>query len=148
MSRHINKVLEIFSAPKGANGGIRPKVQKLTLVENHGIIGDKFADKDLEKTVMIVGINSYKLAESNEISMNYGSLGENILLNFDPHILPIGTVLKINEAKIEITQKCTICSHLAEFGKILPELLKDCRGLYCKVINDGEITKNSIVDII
>lgn len=142
------RVIDIFSAPKGVSGGTRPKVQKLVLIKDYGIENDKFALKDLEKTVMIVGINSYELAKLERISMNFGSLGENILLNFDPHLLEIGTILAIGDAKIEITQKCTICNHLAEFGDCLPNLLKNCRGLYCKVISDGEIVAGAGVRII
>lgn len=142
------KVIDIFSAPKGVSGGTRPKVQKLVLIKDYGIENDKFALKDLEKTVMIVGINSYEIAKENQINLNFGSLGENILLDFDPHLLEIGTILEIGNAKIEITQKCTICNHLAEFGDCLPALLKNCRGLYCKVVKSGEIVENSEVKIL
>ena len=142
------KVIDIFSAPKGVSGGTRPKVQKLVLIKDYGIENDKFALKDLEKTVMIVGINSYEIAKENQINLNFGSLGENILLDFDPHLLEIGTILEIGNAKIEITQKCTICNHLAEFGDCLPALLKNRRGLYCKVVKSGEIVENSEVKIL
>lgn len=142
------KVVGVFSAPKGVSGGTRPKVQKLVLIKDFGIENDKFAMKDLEKTVMIVGINSYELSQSNDIKLNFGSLGENILLNFDPHLLEIGTILQIADAKIQITQKCTICNHLAEFGECLPMLLKNCRGLYCKILENGEVVEGSSVKVL
>jgi len=137
------KVLEIFSAPVGYKKPVRPIVEKLILKKGYGIEGDKFALKDLDSTVMIIGINSYHMAQKSGINMEYGSLGENILLDFDPHTLPIGTVLDFGDAKIEITQRCTICSHLAVFGRSIPELLKDHRGLYCKIVSSGTIVKNS-----
>lgn len=141
------KIIQLFSAPKGISGGVRPTKEELNLIVNHGIENDKFALKDLNQTVMILGVNSYEMAKSQYIDLQYGSLGENILLDFDPHTLPIGTKIQLDEAIIQITQRCTICNHLSVFDKKLPKLLKDHRGLYCKIVSSGIINKNSKVTI-
>ena len=145
--KNIGKVLEIFSATKESSGLPRPKVKELNLIENFGIENDKFAGKKLEQTVMIVGLKSYEMASEQNINLEFGSLGENILLDFDPHDFEVGTNLKIGDSVIEITQICTVCNHLAVFGESLPMLLKNHRGLYCKIIESGEIKKNMIVEI-
>jgi len=142
------KVIEIFSANKAQSGLPRPIVSNLELIEAYGIKNDKFAGKDEEKSVMIVGIDSYELSKQNGIELKYGSLGENILFDFDPHNFPIGTQFKIAETIIQITEKCTICNHLVVFDKKLPRLVKDCRGLYCKIIKGGEIKKNSSIIVL
>ena len=146
--KKIGSVLDTFSADINSSGLPRPKVDSLELKEGYGILNDKFAGKDLDKTVMIVGINSYDLAKNFEVSMEFGSLGENILLDFNPHEYEIGTIFQIAESKIQIMEKCTICNHLSVFDKKLPKLLKECRGLYCKILSSGKITKNDIVNII
>lgn len=145
--KNIGKVLEIFSATKESSGLPRPKVKELNLIENFGIENDKFAGKKLEQTVMIVGLKSYEMASEQNINLEFGSLGENILLNFDPHNLEVGTNLIIGEAIIEITQVCTVCNHLSVFDKNLPQLLKAHRGLYCKIIKSGFIFKDMEVKI-
>lgn len=145
--KNIGKVLEIFSATKESSGLPRPKVKELNLIENFGIENDKFAGKKLEQTVMIVGLKSYEMASEQNINLEFGSLGENILLDFDPHNLEVGTNLIIGESIIEITQVCTVCNHLSVFDKNLPQLLKAHRGLYCKIIKSGFIFKDMEVKI-
>ncbi|RXJ94595.1 MOSC domain-containing protein [Malaciobacter molluscorum] len=143
MSKIIGNIVEIFSATKDTKSKSRPIVQSLNLIKDYGIENDKFAGKDLDKTVMIVGIKSYEIARDNGIKLEYGSLGENILLDFDPHNYKVGDIFDIENTKIKITQICTVCSHLSRFDKKLPKLLNMHRGLYCKILNNG-IIKNKM----
>lgn len=145
--KNIGKVVEIFSATKESSGLPRPKVEKLNLIYDYGIENDKFAGKKLEQTVMIVGLKSYEVAKSHNIDLEIGSLGENILLDFDPHFYKVGDIFQIGEAQIQITQVCTVCNHLSVFGKELPKLLKNHRGLYCKILNSGIILNETIVKL-
>lgn len=138
----LGEVLEVFSATKESSGLPRPKVESLNLIKDYGIEFDKFAEKNLDQTVMIVGLKSYELAKSFNIDLELGSLGENILLDFDPHDFEVGKYLKIDEAIIQITQICTVCNHLSVFNKDLPKILKGHRGVYCKIIKSGKILKN------
>lgn len=145
--KELGTIQEIFSATLDSSGLPRPMVEKLELVEGYGIKNDKFADDDLNKTVMIIGQNSYDIAQENGIDLEYGSYGENILLSFDPHSLDIGTVLHVGDSTIEITERCTICNHLSVFGKHLPKLIKKHRGIYCKILHSGVITKDMLAKI-
>jgi MOSC domain-containing protein YiiM len=143
--KNIGKVLKTFSATKESSGLPRPNVEELNLIVDYGIENDKFAGKKLDQTVMIVGIQSYEIANQNDIELEFGTLGENILLDFDPHIFEVGKQLFIEDSIIEITQVCTVCNHLSVFDKNLPLLLKSHRGLYCKIIKNGIIKENMIV---
>jgi len=145
LKKRIGKVIEIFSAKKGESGLPRPVVKKLNLIENFGIEDDKFAGDEIDKSVMVIGLKSYEIAKENGIELELGSYGENILFDFDPHELKIGDTIKIGDATLEITQKCTLCSHLSIFHKYLPKLIKNHRGLYCKITKGGEVTKGSQV---
>ncbi len=142
----LGKVLDTFSARTKESSMPRPKVESLNLIEDYGIEFDKFAGKNIDQTVMIVGINSYELAKSRDINIVYGTLGENILLDFDPHEYSEGTQFKIGEAIIEMTIVCSICKHLTVFSNQLPKLLKSHRGVYCKIIKSGIIEKDMIVE--
>lgn len=144
---NIGKVLDTFSATKESSGLPRPKVENLNLIKDYGIENDKFAGKRLEQTVMIVGVESYEIAKDKGIDLEFGCLGENILLDFDPHTLKVGTNLIIGDAIIQITQVCTVCNHLAVFDESLPLLLKGHRGLYCRIVDNGIISKDMIVKI-
>ncbi len=147
MREEMGSVVEIFSATVGSSGLPRPVVKSLELIEGYGIKDDKFADDDLDKSVMIVGQNTYDIAKKNGIDLLPGSYGENILLSFDPHTLDIGTILKIGNTTVEITEKCTICDHLSVFSPKLPRLIKKHRGMYCKILKGGQITTELLVTI-
>ncbi len=145
---NLGKVVEVFSAKKGQSGFPRPIVNELNIINGFGIQNDKFAGKDEDKAVMIVGTIAYEIARKNGIKLEPGSFGENILLDFNPHNYFIGTILKIGNTILKVTQACTICNHLSMFDDTLPSLVKDCRGLYCKVLEDGYIKKDMSVKII
>ncbi len=148
MNKKLGYVVDTFSAKKGQSGLPRPKVDFLNAIKDYGIENDKFVLKDLDSTVMIVGTYSYKMALEFGIDLEYGSLGENVLLSFNPHELKVGDFIKIDEVILEITQKCTICNHLSVFDKKLPKVVKDCRGLYCKIIKSGKIHNGMNVSIL
>ena len=141
----LGKVLKTFSATNESSGLPRPIVSKLNLIVDYGIENDKFAGKKLDQTVMLVGLKSYEIAKQNNIDLEIGCLGENILLDFDPHDFEVGKQLFIEDTILEITQICTVCSHLSLFDNNLPTLLKGHRGLYCRIIKSGIIKENMIV---
>jgi len=142
MDRSIGQVLKLFISKQGSP----PRLQKNTLtVDKNGIVDDKFYAKDSERSILLTSISSYQLALQYGIEMSYGALGENILIDYNPYALEIGTQLKIGEVILEVTQNCTICNHLSIIDKRLPSLLKEDRGIFVKVISRGSIEKNNKV---
>ena len=113
-----------------------------------GISHDKFYDKDIHRSVLITSKESYTLAQKHDIKIPYGSLGENLLIDYNPYHLPSGTQLSIGTCILEISQNCTLCDHLSSIDKRLPTLLKHDRGIFAKVIQEGEIKKNDEIFII
>ncbi len=141
------RVIDVFSANKDCTSKVRPKKEFLNLIEGYGIEGDKFAGKDLDQTVMIVPIDGYEILKKEGIELEYGSLGENILVDFNIMELPKGTKLRIGEAELQITEHCTLCNHLAYFDKRVPKLVKDHRGVYCKILKSGKVKKGDEVAV-
>jgi len=140
-------VKNIYSATESNQSVPRPLAEKLECVEGHGIRYDKFAGKDLARAVMIVGQKAYDMAEEESIRLTPGSLGENILLDFDPHDFIYGTQFRIGDVLLEITEDCTMCKHLTQFDAALPELLLHHRGRYCKILNGGTIVPGQTVSL-
>ena len=141
------RVMGTFSAKEKLSSIKRPSVKSLNVIESYGIDGDRFAGGDQDKSMMVVGKIAYDIARKNGIELEYGSLGENLITDFNPHSLNSGTVLKIGNAKIQITHKCSICNHLGEYDKRLPKLLENCRGVYCKILKNGIIKTGDWVSI-
>ena len=138
-------LIDLFSATQEFKSPVRPRVKHLELIEGYGIKDDKFAGKNIERSVMVVGKIAYDIAHTNGIQLERGSLGENILFNFDPHALLLGKMIQIGDAKLQITEKCSICTHLSAFDTKLPTLIQEHRGIYCKIIQSGVVTKESSV---
>ena len=143
--KKIGSVLKLFISKTGTSQ--RFEQSKLSL-DKQGVLEDKFYNKSPERSVLISSIDSYKLIEKYNIKMPLGYLGENILMDFNPYNLEMGTKLRIGTTILELSQYCTICNHLATLDVKIPTLLKDDRGIFAKVVQDGEIKENDGVEII
>ena len=141
-SNYLGDVIDVFIAPKGVASGVRKKMDIIELKKDYGVVEDKFAQKNLDRTVLVIGKIAYNIAKDNQIELEFGSLGENILVDFDPNSLIIGDIISINDLKLEVTEICTICNHLSIYDKQLPTLIKNNRGVYCKILNSDNISKN------
>ncbi len=137
-NKSIGEVLELFISLKGDS---KRMVKTVIELNQEGIVGDKFYAKDRERSVLLTTIESYGMAVAKNIHMPYGSLGENILIDYNPYTLPLGTKIQMGEVVLEIAQNCTICNHLSSIDKSLPKLLKDDRGIFVKVVEAGFIEK-------
>jgi MOSC domain-containing protein YiiM len=138
------EVLELFISIKGDSN----RTSKFSIdMDRDGVVGDKFYAKELNRSVLISTIDSYLLAKRSNIDMDYGSLGENIIMDYNPYALPTGSKIKIGEVVLEISQHCTLCKSLTKVDSKLPKLLKDDRGLFAKVIKSGTIHRGDRVYI-
>jgi len=137
-------VLELFLSKKDVGKESRTEI----LLDENGIVEDKFYAKDTSRSILIASIESYLLAEQHGIDAQYGSLGENILVNINPYHLNKGDVLSVGEVELEITQNCTICNSLAKIDAKLPKILKSNRGIFAKTLKNGKIRKGDTVSIL
>jgi len=143
--QEVGKVLKLFISIKGLDKRTK---RELLEVDKHGILEDKFYAKDIQRSILLSSNDSYILTQDNNITLSYGELGENILMDFNPYSLDVGTKLQIGEVILEITQACTICNHLSKIDKKLPKLLKEDRGIFAKVVKDGTIHQDSTIFMI
>ncbi len=135
-------VIEVFLSAKGGS-----KQNPLELsVDEEGVYGDKFYAKGKDRSVLIASMDSYNLALENNVIAPKGSLGENIIIDVNPYNLEAGRKIYIGDVVLEITQNCTICNSLAKVDAKLPELLKNDRGIFAKIIKSGKIRKGDVVN--
>jgi len=145
MQDYQGEVLALYISTR--NEPSRENRLELQLDEN-GVKDDKFYAKDIDRSVLLASKMSYDLAKSENISINYGDLGENILLDYNPYELPIGTKVKIGDVTLEISQNSTLCKGLSKVNSKLPKLLKTDRGIFAKVVTSGIIKKRDTISII
>lgn len=141
----IGQIKKLFLSQKDSKNRI---VRDSIFVDTNGIIDDKFYNTEKERSVLISSLHAYDLMKEKDIIAQYGQLGENVLVNFNPYDLQEGTQLLIGDSILEITIECTICNLLTKINNKVPKLLKKDRGVFAKVIKEGTITINDKVTLI
>jgi len=106
-----------------------------------GIIDDKFYAKNNQRAILITSKDSYNLAQKNNINIEAGVLGENILIDINPYNLLGGDKVQIGDVILEITQNCTLCKGLTTINSKLPKLLKNDRGIFATLISNPSSIK-------
>ncbi|MDQ1264219.1 MAG: hypothetical protein QG559_1220 [Campylobacterota bacterium] len=144
-NKKVGKVIKLFISKKGDSQRYEESFIEL---DEEGVIGDKFYAKDTIRSVLITSTDSYELVQKYDIEIPHGYLGENILMDFNPYSLPVGSQLKIGSALLEISQNCTICNHLSTIDKRVPKLLKNDRGIFAKVVQGGKISQEDDIYLV
>jgi MOSC domain-containing protein YiiM len=141
MSNNTKKILKLSIADEKQSKRInKPNI----IVDTDGILEDKFYKKNKNRSILLISTDSYNLAYKNNINIKYGDLGENILVNFNLQELKIGQRLQVGDTIIlEISQYCPLCNGLSKVHKLLPNILKDNRGIFAKAIKGGTIYKDA-----
>ena len=125
----------------------KENVGKGFLQKGLGLVGDSHAGT--EKEVSLLAIESIqKLCQETGISAEPGSFAENITTEgMDLTSLTIGFKLQIGDAKLEVIQigKDPSQAHTYNYQgySILPK-----EGVFCKVIESGEIKVGDIIRFI
>lgn len=135
----VGKVLQLFISVKDEEGHTKTIKRNEITLDEKGVIDNKFYAKDPFRSVLISSSESYSLAKENNIDMPLGSLGENILMDFNPYHFSVGDRIKIGDVTLEITQDCTLCKGLSKVDSKAPKLLKDHRGIFAKTVTSGTI---------
>jgi len=143
MKKNSGRVLALYITKDDAN---KTRLSKQSIkVDADGVEEDKFYAKDPKRTILITTQESYALAEANNIAIEKGLLGENILIDINPYSLLPGQKLTIGDVELEITQNCTLCKGLTSVHSKLPKLLKNDRGIFAKVCNKATISVGDAV---
>lgn len=112
-----------------------------------GLLGDSHAGT--EKEVSLLAIEStQKLCQETGLSAGPGSFAENITTEgIDLVSIPIGSTLQIGEAKLKIIQigKDPSQAHTYNYQgySLLPK-----EGVFCKVVESGEVKVGDIIQLI
>ena len=135
MSQVIAHVLALFITDLQKQTILCEKI----ILEDQGIVGDKHHGKEPARTVLLTSSHAYDMLLHENIHASFGALGENIVIDYDLHRVKPGDKIELGEVILEITQNCTLCSHLSKIDKRVPSLLRHDRGIFAKVLKGGEL---------
>ena len=137
----LKKEFGIISINISDRRGIKKNpVQQAYLKKNHGICNDAHAGHPV-KQVSLLAVEDIEEMKKKVRQLVPGDFAENITTSkIDLASLPIGTLLALGEARIEVSQIGKECHD----GCYIKQQAGDCvmprRGIFARVIKGGTIT--------
>jgi MOSC domain-containing protein YiiM len=131
-----------------AKGEKKTPVESVQLKVDHGIVGDAHAG-DWHRQVSLLAIESIHKMQKLGLEVDTGDFAENITTEgIDLVSLPIGTLLRVGEALLEVTQigkEChTRCAIYHQAGDcVMPK-----EGIFAKVVQGGVAQAGDSVSVI
>ena len=142
MKKVLGRVIQLYITQKDTKK--RDKKDHIQCIQG-GIVEDKFLNKEKDREILLSSLLSYHYAKSLNMPIKESDLGENILVDFDIKTLNIGDRLELGETILEIAMECPICNHLSSVDKKFPKLIKDDRGIFARVVQEGIIKKDDTI---
>jgi cyclic pyranopterin phosphate synthase len=135
------KILSLnISLKKGEQ---KKPVDKFVLKINHGIVGDAHAG-NWHRQISLLADEDIDTMRGKGMKLNFGDFAENITTKgIDLSKIPIGTRLYMGDAVLEITQIGKECHHGCEIFQKIGDCVMPRKGIFAKVIEQGEITCES-----
>jgi len=128
-------------------GTIKTPVERIELKINHGIVGDAHAG-NWHRQVSLLAEESLEKMQAKIPSLKPGDFAENIMtVGIDLHHLPIGTILKIGECELEVTQIGKKCHKGCEIRNITGECIMPTEGIFAIVKKEGFIQAGDEIEV-
>jgi cyclic pyranopterin phosphate synthase len=122
-------------------------VPSVTLVKDHGILGDAHAG-NWNRQVSLLPNESVDTLRAVMPDLKAGDFAENILTEgISLKELPIGTVLEIGTAVLQITQIGKQCHNDCEIKRLTGRCVMPTDGVFAVVLSDGEVKAGDTITI-
>ncbi len=141
------KVVSIAVSRK--KGTRKTGVDKITLIENHGLEGDAHAGK-WHRQVSFLAAESIEKAKSSGLDVDFGDFAENIATEgVDWANLPIGTRVRIGEyALVEVTQIGKECHRKCAIYYQAGDCIMPREGVFAKVLHGGVVKIDDPIEMV
>lgn len=118
------------------------------LVKDLGFEGDFHATGG-KRQVSILSGESIKKMQGKDLEIAYGDFGENIVVDgLRIHELPIGSLLKVSEVILEVSQIGKECHEPCVIGKTIGDCIMPSEGVFAVVRKGGTMKIGDKITII
>ena len=118
-------------------------VARAMLREGHGIEGDAHAG-DWHRQVSLLADEDIQSMRGRGIELAYGDFAENLTtLGIDLGALPIGALLNLGAALLQVTQIGKECHYGCAIFKAVGDCVMPRKGVFARVLRGGEINHES-----
>ena len=141
----MKKTFRILSINISAEKGVQKKpVERAKLVAGHGIEGDAHAGP-WHRQVSFLADEDIDTMRGQGIDLSAGDFAENITTRGIPvGDLPIGTIVRMGKAELEITQIGKECHHGCAIYAAIGDCVMPRKGVFARVLRGGEISSQSV----
>lgn len=122
-------------------------VAEISLRPHHGIVGDAHAG-DWHRQVSLLANESVDRMRKEGLTLAAGDFAENILTEgITLRTLPIGTVLRAGEVRLEVTQIGKECHNDCEIRRLIGMCVMPTDGIFAVVLNEGVIRPGDQIEV-
>jgi MOSC domain-containing protein YiiM len=132
-----------ISTEKGVQ---KHQVETVVLKENFGIENDAHAG-DWHRQISLLADESAEQIRQKGVEIAAGAFGENLLTKgIDLPSLPVGTILKIGESRLEVTQIGKVCHTPCAISEAAGTCVMPTEGIFVRVIAGGVIRAGDLIE--
>lgn len=122
-------------------------VAEISLRPHHGIVGDAHAG-DWHRQVSLLANESVDRMRKEGLTLAAGDFAENILTEgITLRTLPVGTVLRAGEVRLEVTQIGKECHSDCEIRRMTGMCVMPTDGIFAVVLNEGVIRPGDQIEV-
>ena len=129
-------------------GVAKRAVERVVLLENHGIEGDAHAGPG-HRQISLLAKHDIDEMRAKGIDLRSGAFGENLVVSgVDTASLGIGTRLRVGAAEIEISQIGKVCHDRCAIYEATGDCIMPRTGLFASVRGGGLVRRGDAVEIL
>ena len=122
-------------------------VAEISLRPHHGIVGDAHAG-DWHRQVSLLANESVDRMRKEGLTLAAGDFAENILTEgLTLRTLPVGTVLRAGEVRLEVTQIGKECHNDCEIRLMTGMCVMPTDGIFAVVLNEAVIRPGDQIEV-
>ena len=123
-------------------------VAEISLRPHHGIVGDAHAG-DWHRQVSLLANESVDRMRKEGLTLAAGDFAENILTEgITLRTLPVGTVLRAGEVRLEVTQIGKECHNDCAIKKAVGRCVMPTEGIFAIVVKEGTVRAGDEIEVL
>lgn len=133
-----------ISEKKGTRKHAVPSIE---VKKDHGIVGDAHAG-NWHRQISLLADESVDTMRGKGVELQPGDFAENILTRgIKLNTLPVGTVLRVGETRLQVTQIGKECHNDCEIRRLVGTCVMPTQGIFAIVLTEGTIRPGDTISV-
>lgn len=133
-----------ISEKKGTRKHAVPSIE---VKKDHGIVGDAHAG-NWHRQISLLADESVDTMRGKGVELQPGDFAENILTRgMELKTLPVGTVLRVGETRLQVTQIGKECHNDCEIRRLVGTCVMPTQGIFAIVLTEGTIRPGDTISV-